>query len=541
MKRVTLIGYYVVSGLMILLCLYAFFAFGVDIKRLNSFPRSIKQTTVGMTKIENAEAFGGKSELYFFSLGNITQDYNTLYVYTVNQNVSIRIGDEIIYTCSADKKGLYTGTTGKMWHKLKLAPEDAAKIISIECVACFQGAKGIKPVIYFGEEYDIKWQIVSKEMLALLLCLGVTVTGIILFFTELIKKKMGAGNEALYYAGVFVTLSGLWKITQLSSTAVLFDWVPRFSVMTYFCLMLVVIPYLLSVKAMLQGTGKIWYVPMLFNLVFTVLSLLLLVFGYFELKQTVVIICVSLALTFLVVFVQIFKNMRENGKTELLRLIMIENISCCFWFVFDALYFYLTKGSETSTLGILGIVVYLVMMIRSSVIRSSRMMEVGVHAKNFAKLAFRDMMTGFFNRAAYADYLDNNRYPLKDTVVLLFDLNNLKKCNDTLGHVKGDEYIKSSAGIIEECFSGLGDCFRLGGDEFVVICPNANRTTVVERCDVLESKVSKYNQASKDIKMGIAYGYAWYEEGRDTHFEDIIKRADAMMYGTKKRMKQENT
>ena len=82
MKRVTLIGYYVVSGLMILLCLYAFFAFGVDIKRLNSFPRSIRQTTVGMTKIENAEAFGGKSELYYFSLGNITQDYNTLYVYT---------------------------------------------------------------------------------------------------------------------------------------------------------------------------------------------------------------------------------------------------------------------------------------------------------------------------------------------------------------------------------------------------------------------------------------------------------------------------
>ena len=40
--------------------------------------------------------------------------------------------------------------------------------------------------------------------------------------------------------------------------------------------------------------------------------------------------------------------------------------------------------------------------------------------------------------------------------------------------------------------------------------------------------------------MGIAYGYAWYEEGKDTHFEDIIKRADAMMYGTKKRMKQEN-
>ena len=107
MKKITEIGYYVVSGIMILLCLYAFFAFQLDIKRVNSFPKSIKQTTVGLTKIENTEALGGESELYYFSLGNVTQDYNTLYVYTVNQNVSVMIADEVIYTCSANKKGLY--------------------------------------------------------------------------------------------------------------------------------------------------------------------------------------------------------------------------------------------------------------------------------------------------------------------------------------------------------------------------------------------------------------------------------------------------
>lgn len=81
-------------------------------------------------------------------------------------------------------------------------------------------------------------------------------------------------------------------------------------------------------------------------------------------------------------------------------------------------------------------------------------------------------MTGFYNRNAY-DYFIYNEKNIKNYMVVTFDLNNLKMCNDNYGHSSGDAYIIHSAHIIETTFDRFGKCYRIGGDEFCCLIPDA--------------------------------------------------------------------
>ena len=55
------------------------------------------------------------------------------------------------------------------------------------------------------------------------------------------------------------------------------------------------------------------------------------------------------------------------------------------------------------------------------------------------------------------------------TACIMFDLNNLKTVNDTMGHQKGDEMIKRVADVMSASLGKYGQCYRVGGDEFVFI------------------------------------------------------------------------
>ena len=120
-------------------------------------------------------------------------------------------------------------------------------------------------------------------------------------------------------------------------------------------------------------------------------------------------------------------------------------------------------------------------------------------------------------------------------------MNNLKQCNDTWGHEKGDVYIRNSAKLIHEVFGNIGKCYRMGGDEFSVLLKEVS----VERCRKLvaklKDKTDAWNRENEEkFLMQIACGYAQYDEKEDYDLGDTLRRADRMMYHEKFAMKHEN-
>ncbi len=154
-------------------------------------------------------------------------------------------------------------------------------------------------------------------------------------------------------------------------------------------------------------------------------------------------------------------------------------------------------------------------------------------AEIFVELAKKDIHTGLLNRNAYYNWLEE-RDSFVNCGVMMFDLNDLKKCNDTYGHEAGDEYIKSAASIISFVYNKVGKIYRIGGDEFCVIIEDAaslNIDVFTQRFDALVDDHNAKGSLANVLK--VAYGFALYDSNFDSEFSDTVKRADKNMYDHK--------
>lgn len=172
-------------------------------------------------------------------------------------------------------------------------------------------------------------------------------------------------------------------------------------------------------------------------------------------------------------------------------------------------------------------------IIRKPILESTRI-EV------LEELVYEDALTGVRNRTAYLNKVECIKSNLdKDNPisVFVFDINNLKVVNDTLGHEYGDLLIKTSASIFLKVFS-KDDVYRIGGDEFVVILESKNEINYIRLINNLEDEIKSNNYYSSQPPISMAYGVAIYDVNKDTSFEDVFSRADKEMYVNKVKIKK---
>ncbi|MES2472720.1 MAG: GGDEF domain-containing protein, partial [Pseudomonadota bacterium] len=118
--------------------------------------------------------------------------------------------------------------------------------------------------------------------------------------------------------------------------------------------------------------------------------------------------------------------------------------------------------------------------------------------------------------------------------LIYFDLNHLKKTNDTHGHAAGDAVLAHFASVL------LGhvrdsDCVgRLGGDEFGVLLSHANQEQALKKADTLAEalKASPTIWDGQIIPVSFAYGAFELKSGDNPDL--AMARADQAMYAQKK-------
>ncbi len=158
----------------------------------------------------------------------------------------------------------------------------------------------------------------------------------------------------------------------------------------------------------------------------------------------------------------------------------------------------------------------------------SKIININVtRAETMKNLAEKDGMTGLYNKSKYMDLVKND-YCNEDRVAVIFwDINYLKKVNDTVGHEAGDRLILAVADGIKSICNESDFGFRVGGDEFVMIMRNADEKDLVKKVQAWEHYVRKYSQDDVSVALGYAHG-----RGQDV--EKIIGEADKLMYENKR-------
>ncbi|HBV21059.1 MAG TPA: hypothetical protein DEF07_04995 [Nitrosomonas sp.] len=159
------------------------------------------------------------------------------------------------------------------------------------------------------------------------------------------------------------------------------------------------------------------------------------------------------------------------------------------------------------------------------------------------KLALTDEMTGLYNHRAFCilgeqSFLESLR---NDSVLVLlyFDLDGLKKINDSLGHQIGSEMIVEFADLLKANFRRNETIARVGGDEFVVLSKqkktDAALDTALKRlADAINAANSKSN---KPYKISYSQGKITGRAKDFQSLDDLLTQADALMYENKRKKK----
>lgn len=142
-----------------------------------------------------------------------------------------------------------------------------------------------------------------------------------------------------------------------------------------------------------------------------------------------------------------------------------------------------------------------------------------------------DHLTGLYNRKYLDDkfiskleVLSKDNYPF---AIIVIDLDNLKKINDTYGHGKGDEYIKEFSNTMTLHIRPNDIVIRMGGDEFIILITDT---------DDLEKIVPNIIQRIKnDCKTkNIYFSSGFSISDMNSHkFDLTLKSADKKMYKEK--------
>jgi len=171
-------------------------------------------------------------------------------------------------------------------------------------------------------------------------------------------------------------------------------------------------------------------------------------------------------------------------------------------------------------------------MLVTSLIISASMSVLRKTQKSLSFLSTHDPLTGLYNRLFFdteIERLENSRlYPISTIMV---DVDDLKRVNDTYGHIVGDQMLKDLASIFKKVFRQEDIISRVGGDEFVILLNNSDIRVAEEAVARIQDQLEQYNKDHPNISMNISIGVSVAQEGES--LIEHLQIADKKMYEDK--------
>jgi two-component system cell cycle response regulator len=164
---------------------------------------------------------------------------------------------------------------------------------------------------------------------------------------------------------------------------------------------------------------------------------------------------------------------------------------------------------------------------KSRIVREKERLEEEVR-----RLSITDDLTGLYNHRYFYTKLEEEAIRAKRQKIplslMMFDLDNFKKYNDTHGHIEGDKVLEKVGTIVVQCIRQKVDSgHRYGGDEFAVILIGVKADRASEIAERLRGLVENANLGGITVSIGLA------EYDSDVDIEDFVKSADNAMYTAK--------
>jgi diguanylate cyclase (GGDEF)-like protein len=155
------------------------------------------------------------------------------------------------------------------------------------------------------------------------------------------------------------------------------------------------------------------------------------------------------------------------------------------------------------------------------------------------RLSITDSLTGLYNMRSFYKSLDNEIARTKrygdSFSLILFDIDNFKKINDTCGHQAGDVVLQNLATVLKSMSRETDIVVRYGGEEFIIILPNTSEEEAISLAhrirEAAEENTPVINGNLK-VNITISGGIASYPQNA-SNARFLLHAADSALYSAK--------
>ena len=164
--------------------------------------------------------------------------------------------------------------------------------------------------------------------------------------------------------------------------------------------------------------------------------------------------------------------------------------------------------------------------------RNERMQEL-------KRQASQDPLTGLKNRRRFEEDLRTemarNRRDGSEAALLMLDLDNFKRVNDTLGHPIGDRVIAEIASVLRTRMRVTDVVARLGGDEFAIVLPHCDAAEARSVAEAIATAIREHAPREEGVPpITVSVGIAMFGADPRLSCESLEEEADAALYEAKR-------
>lgn len=476
-------------------------------------------------------------------LPEIEDGGEVLMFYIYHGDVAAYADGTLLYRLQMDKDSAYFPVVvGDTWNCFHIPEEYAGTKIEIVVETKYDSYLEYVPEFYFGDRLNVVRAEFQRSLFSVALCIVIFVVGIIILIYSWLVAKNNYDNYDMMYLGTFAIQMSVWFLINTPVFNMVLDWASISTNLSYLILGTVTVPLILFEKRIMDDRyGKTCDYLCLFAVCVQIICVVMQLTGIRDLKQTLICTHIVFVISIVGLITMLILNVKLTGFRNIStmnRINILFGMVTALGVAVDLVHYYLDSTSgKNYEFTKMAFLVYIIVLSYFSICETMLLMKKGKDAQRYEKMAHMDELTGIYNRMACNE--DMRQLDLKQHgyTVFMFDLNNLKKCNDTMGHNAGDLYIVNCAKYIKESFAEVGKCYRIGGDEFCVIGEAVSDELIKECYRTLAEKTGLYNEQHPLVDMSIACGHAVFDPIIDEDLKDTRARADKIMYKHKAEMK----
>ena len=473
--------------------------------------------------IDDDDAEVGKLKVYELALSGEVGDNDTLTFFVIHCNTKVYINDRLATEIKADDSAHFGKTPGSYYVYVPLSREDEDAIIRVEIEPIYKSS--------VEQEVDFKVDLSSnlinnnfrKEFWQIFLSFVSILLGVVFFLIARFAFD-NPSNNYIFHLSFFALLIGIWKLMDNRMMPELLNLDPKvcsYVSLTMFFFMAP--PFVMFAKKLIgSGHEKIFDFAFVFGTATGFVSFISQLAGIADYRQilflTHLVIGISLVTVTVIIFIEFLKH-RDDRK---LKAAFIGFLICLVGAIADFIPFFLTGIPTDVPFTLLAFDIFI-------------LITGTIAIWDLNKKASTDFNTGLYNRSRCTDLITDSMIFTKKsgTVLVMIDLNFLKKVNDTYGHAEGDKMIIAFANILNNEVPGGSFTGRYGGDEFIIVLYGDKSDRLVHMLEGIKQAVEQYN---KDAKVPISYseGHAASEEFDGCRMKELFALADERMYKQKR-------